>query len=47
MVNWKADPNSLIEETMALAKSVRVEPSMHQGIHSTLTAFGMIEWYAF
>jgi hypothetical protein len=28
MVNWKADPNSLIEETMALAKSVRVEPSI-------------------
>ena len=28
MVNWKADLNSLIEETMAFAKSVRVEPSM-------------------
>ena len=26
MVNWKADLNSLIEETMAFAKSVRVEP---------------------
>jgi hypothetical protein len=28
MVNWQADLNSLIEETMAFAKSVRVEPAM-------------------
>ena len=28
MVNWKADLNSLVEETMAFAKSVRVEPPM-------------------
>jgi hypothetical protein len=28
MVNWKADLNSLVEETMALAKSVRIEPPM-------------------
>jgi hypothetical protein len=28
MVNWKADLDSLVEETMAFAKSVRVEPPM-------------------
>ncbi len=28
MVNWKAALNSLVEETMAFAKSVRVEPPM-------------------
>ena len=32
MVNWKADRNSLIEETMALAKSVRVEPSISRSV---------------
>jgi hypothetical protein len=28
MFNWKADLDSLVEETMAFAKSVRVEPPM-------------------
>jgi hypothetical protein len=28
MDNWKADLDSLVEETMAFAKSVRVEPPM-------------------
>ena len=28
MVDWRADLNSLVEETMALAKSVRAEPPM-------------------
>jgi hypothetical protein len=32
MVNWKADLDSLIEETMAFAKSVRVEPPMPRTI---------------
>ena len=27
MVNWNADLNSLVEETMAFAKSIRVEPN--------------------
>ena len=32
MVNWKADLNSLIEETMAFAKSLHVEPPMPRTI---------------
>jgi hypothetical protein len=32
MFNWKADLDSLVEETMAFAKSVRVEPPMPRTI---------------
>jgi hypothetical protein len=28
MTNWEADPNALIQETMALTNSIRVEPPM-------------------
>jgi hypothetical protein len=32
MVSWKADLDSLIEETMTFTKSVRVEPPMPRAI---------------
>jgi hypothetical protein len=32
MTNWKADLDALVEETMAFAKSVRVEPPMLRAV---------------
>jgi hypothetical protein len=32
MVNWKADLDSLIDETMAFVKSVRLEPALPRNI---------------
>jgi hypothetical protein len=32
MVNWKDDLNSLVDETMAFVKSVRVEPPLPRSI---------------
>jgi hypothetical protein len=32
MINWKADLNSLVDETMTLLKSVRVEPPLPRTI---------------
>jgi hypothetical protein len=32
MINWKADLDSLVEETMAFVKSVGVEPSLPRDI---------------
>ncbi len=28
MTGWKADPDALVQEAMALAKSIRVEPAI-------------------
>jgi hypothetical protein len=32
MINWKADLNSLVDETMAFVQSVRVEPPLPRTI---------------
>jgi len=32
MVNWKADLDALVEETMAFARRIRVQPSMPRTI---------------